>query len=199
MFFKKLKKLEEANSILHSEIINVKKKMKDEIDKELAIRSETIKSINGILAKSIEENMEVIHIYEKENKAFVVVIINKSDNIKMYTYMLYSQEPCLEVNWVSRLEGNYKKEDKNLNYDAVFIDTIDTNEFYKLKGHGSILLAQLEYYLIRKGFKGKINGKVDRFAPPIIIDGKERRLNYFYDKNNFIIKNGYFIKEINNK
>src|SRR5699024_10969533 len=118
-------KLEEANSILHSEIINVKKKMKDEIDKELAIRSETIKSINGILAKSIEENMEVIHIYEKENKAFVVVIINKSDNIKMYTYMLYSQEPCLEVNWVSRLEGNYKKEDKNLNYDAVFIDTID--------------------------------------------------------------------------
>lgn len=202
MFLKKSKKLEEANSILHSEIIDIKQKMKSELDKEYNMRNEVINSINGILGNAIGKNMEVLHIYEKENKIFIVVIINESDDIKMYTYMVYSQEPCLDVEWVSKLEGNYITEDKdlqNLTYDTVFIDAIDTNKFYTLKKHGSILLAQLECYLIRKGFKGKIKGEVDRFAPTINIDGEERRLDYFYVKNDFIIKNGYFIKEINAK
>lgn len=202
MFLKKSKKLEEANSILHSEIIDIKQKMKSELDKEYNMRNEVINSINGILGNAIGKNMEVLHIYEKENKIFIVVIINESDDIKMYTYMVYSQEPCLDVEWVSKLEGNYITEDKdlqNLTYDTVFIDAIDTNKFYTLKKHGSILLAQLECYLIRKGFKGKIKGDVDRFAPTINIDGEERRLDYFYVKNDFIIKNGYFIKEINAK
>ncbi|UEL48295.1 hypothetical protein [Terrisporobacter hibernicus] len=202
MILKKFKKLNETNSILHSQIINVKKKMKDEIDKERVVRSETIRSINGILTRSIDKNMEVIHIYEKENKIFVIVIINESDDIKMYTYMVYSQESCKDVDWVSKLEGNYIKEDKDLKnstYDTVFIDAIDTNEFYKLKRHASILLGQLEQYLISKGFKGKIKGEVDRFAPTLYIGGEERKLDNFYVKNSFNIKNGYFIKEINTK
>lgn len=202
MFFKKFKKLKEANRILHLEIIDVKQKMKNELDKERNIRSEVIKSINSNLGNAIGKNMEVLHIYEKENKTFIVVIINERDDIKMYTYMIYSQEPCTDVVWVSKLEGNYKKENKdltNLTYDTVFIDAIDTNERYKLKKHASILLAQLECYLISKGFKGKIKGEVDRFAQTMNIDGEERRLDYFYVKNDFIIKNGYFIKEINSK
>ena len=63
---------------------------KNELDKERNIRSEVIKSINDNLGNAIGKNMEVLQIYEKENKTFIVVIINERDDIKMYTYMIYS-------------------------------------------------------------------------------------------------------------